>query len=406
MKTRPTTVLGAVITALVMLMVMDLCGVLLAAQGSRVLTSAAHGFSLRLPTAYACSQGRYDAQDYASVDFLRRELAYPELREADTSIMKDERGETFRLDDAANAVTVRGPYGTYAVVFAAGSAFPAIDEIQRRLLEQVHLEAVAGGRKADDLMQMSVGEYTLSGLPALSLTLKRPVPDTARGRTDTLFTEILTARSGSHVYGVIMRGPEWMGRDAKTMIRQIFLSIVYGLTIAILPTDMVSRVIDGTRVRCEFPSAWTKVFEKKVPFPVPLGDFTPSSSTGGRTDDSNRRESSVLVVQTPTFQCEFFVTGLPDLDSAAWARTSSRIFDRVQPASAQEPLETRPSALAHLDAYERSHSVFRRNDNVRTSWIACRLGAQLLLVRVVAWQREVTAAIPVHDIIARCGVVP
>ena len=403
--TRPTVSPAPCIAALIMVFSL-LSSTPLRADGSRVYTSVAHGYSLRLPNAYACVQGRYDAQDYVSMDLLQRELAYPELREADTSFVKADREDSYRLNDAANAVAVRGPYNTYAVVFAAQSSYPSIEEVQRRLLEQVRQEALATGGNANDLLQTSMSEYTLSGLPALSLTLRRPVPNPASNRTDTLFTEIMTAQSGAHVYGIIMRGPEWMGRDAKTTMRQVFLSILYGMTVTIPPTDFATRTIEGTRIRCSLPTAWTKVFAKRVPFPVPVADFTPSTASRSRAEDSVRQEASVLVVQTPTFQCEFFVTALPALDSAAWAHTCTRIFDRARPASAQDPLDTRPAALTHLDAYEHSYSVFRRSDNVRTTWIACRLDSQLLLVRIVAWQRELTATVPVMDIISRCSIAP
>lgn len=396
-----------IVTGMILMLapVLNLCSVGLHAEGSRVYSSAAHGFSLRVANAFTCYQGRYGAREYTTSDLLRKDPLYPELRDADSVFSRSEGGE-FAVNDTANALCLRGPYGSYAVVFAAGSSFPSAEEMQSRVLDQVRTEAAENGASADDLLRVTLGEYTLCGLPATTLTLKRP---TAKGNgkiADTLFTEIITARCGGKVYGIIMRGSEWMGRDSKTIMRQLFLSVAYGMHITLASSDYTTRRIEGTQVQCEFPTAWSKVFAKRIPFPVPVNDFKQLPASQRASADSIRQECSVLVVQTPTFQCEFFVTDIPVLDSAAWIQTCSRIFDRAQPAAAQDILDRRPAMLQHLEAYERSYSVFRRSDNIRTSWTACRLGTQLLLVRVVAWQREVSAALPVNDIIARCSLVP
>ena len=401
--TRPTSPAAKYMAAVVMVFSL-LISATLFAGGSRVYISAKHGFTLRLPSAYSCVQGRFYSQDYVTIDFLQRELAQPVVRDADSSFAKADQDDSYSLNDTANAIAVSGPYNSYAVVFAARNTFNPIEEIQRRLLEQVHQEAVATGTNASELLQTSMSEYTLSGLPALSLTLRRPIPNPAYNRTDTLFTEILTAQSGTHVYGIIMRSSEWMGRDAKTTMRQVFLSILYGLTVTIPPTDFTTHTIDGTHIQCNFPTAWNKVFAKRAPFPVPISDFSPSSASGSGANDSARRQSSVLIAQTPTFQCEFFVKEFPAFDSTTWEQTCTKIFDRLQPAAATDPINLYPVSLSHLKAYERSYSVFRRNDNVRTTWIAFHLQSHLVLVRIVAWERELTAIKPVYDIIARCAI--
>lgn len=399
----PSVLLACVIMMLAP--VLNVRGFGLYAEGSRVFTSASHGFSLRVANAFTCSQGRFGAPEYTTSDLLRKDPLYPELRDADSVFSRSEGGE-FVLNDTSNALSLRGPYGSYAVVFAAGSSFPSAEEMQTRVLDQVRTEATENGTSADDLLRVTLGEYTLCGLPATTLTLKRPITNGNGKIADTLFTEIITARCGRKVYGIIMRGSEWMGRESKTIMRQLFLSLAYGLHIAIASADYTTHRVEGTQVQCEFPAAWSKVFAKKIPFPVPVKDFKQLPASQGASADSMSQECSVLVVQTPTFQCEFFVTDISVLDSAAWTQTCTRIFDRAQPASAQDILDRRPTMLQHMDALERSYSVFRRSDNIRTSWTACRLGTRLLLVRVVAWQREVSAALPVNDIIARCSLVP
>lgn len=376
----------------------------LVADGSQWYESTKHSFSIRVPNAYTCLQGRYDAEEYTSVDFFKREIEHPEVRNTDSILNVLSDGTTKALSDTCNALALRGPYGTYAVVFAAKNSFPSLSELQNRLLDQSIAESKSSGSSAQDLIQFALGEYTLSGLPATTLTIKRPVPNASTQRTDTLFTEIITTNVGTRVYGIIMRSYEFMGRESRTMMRQIFLSLVYGMSITLSPDDYTHHRIEGTPITCDFPAAWTKVFSKSAPFPVPVSDFSPEPGNLTKSEDSARRQSSVLIAQTPTFQCEFFVKEFPAFDSTTWEQTCTKIFDRLQPAAATDPINLYPVSLSHLKAYERSYSVFRRNDNVRTTWIAFHLQSHLVLVRIVAWERELTAIKPVYDIIARCAI--
>ena len=382
-----------------------LLGIQLPVLGKPRSYAAPHlGFTLSLPEAFSVHQGRYELRDFVSGDFLQTHIDFPSSREPSLKLAPNEKNDAIIVSDSCNALVLYGPYDSYGILFAT-KRFISIDEIHERVL--LSARTASGNQNVENLIRPSMGQYTLCALPANTLSLKRLYKTDGAKETDTLFTEIILSQFSDITYGVIMRSHENMAREANTTMRQIFLSVISGLKIHIAPEHCSSHIMGNTKISFSLPSVWS-VTSRTAPFPMSEADFNGAgfvdSSMG--TIPSLRRETPMLVVQLPTFQCEIFSHRLSPMDTAAWSSACSRALTTLQPPSALDPLDLRPTALLPFNGFEHSYSMFRRNDYVRTSWLVCRFNAQLLLIRIVAWQREVTAIAPVVDLLSRMSVAP